>query len=369
MDKKFAAYVSSTLFILGWWLAAFFPHQSTSQHIIISSQELPFPSPLPYLSSMKRESIQQALAGDVSLIGKLMTEWDLDAEILQSHGYSGIKNLPRESYIRAQTLGRFLKNQGEENITRIGGYIPQTYIAATYLLALTPPDRIICLPVGFRSQTDVFPISLTQKIPLDLDRYKSETLFLKQPTLAFVSHFSHPAMLQTLHNQGIKLYSLDCPTHLEEIPDNIQKMGQVTDCSLKAELLNTFLAAAFIAIENRVQATSNLESTKVMLLNYYSQFSVPTEKTLTVQLLKRLGVIHYHAEEEALYTRPIGKEEILKWNPDVLLISTPHRMEFKNCPELAALPKVSLLDDTVQQSPTQFIVLAYYDIAKALLTP
>lgn len=375
-------YLPFILFILGWWLVAFFPQGGESLPLSAShiQEQSCFPSPIDCLSSMKRESLRQALTGDISLMTKLMTEWDLDAQILQAHGCEA-KRLPPEIYIHAQTLGRHLKQHTPESpftkpvqddtgkwFTPVSeGFVPQTYLAATFLLSLTDPDKIAALPRGIREQTNLFPQSVTEKIPADLDRYLDETLFLQKPKLAFVSHFSHPAMLQALSKQGMALFTIDSVFQVESIPENILRIGQVAGSPIKAELLNCFLAAAFLAIENRTHAIKDLSNTKVMTVNYYSCFSAPTETSLTGQLLKRLKVNSYKPSCSTCYAKNIGKEDILSFDPDILLISTPGAHEICGKQELSQIKKIALVDDTVQQSPTHLIALAYYDLAKACL--
>jgi iron complex transport system substrate-binding protein len=365
--RKIAAYATPTLFILCWWLVAFFPRNSQEHPFFYSVEESPsFTSPIPYLSSMNRESIRLALNGDISLIGKLLAEWDLDADILQNHGFDSIKKLPRQCYIRAQMVSRLLKknNLADPAFT----YIPQTYIAATHLISLVPPKNLLCLPKGLRDQTELFPPSVTEKIPLDFDLALRETLFLKQPSLAFISSISHPATIWMLKNQKIKSVLIECPKTIEEIPENIKRLGNYTNTNLKAELINTFLAAAFIAIENRVSALGALQNQKVMLLNYYSQFSLPPKNSFTNQLLQRLKINTCDENTQSFYLLPTSQESIIKAKPDKLLIATDRKNKVPISREMQQMTKIFLIDEAIQHSPTQFIVLAYYDIAKALLT-
>ncbi len=39
---------------------------------------------------------------------------------------------------------------------------------------------------------------LTNRIPLNIDRYNSEKLYMANPQVAFVAHYSHPSVLQAL---------------------------------------------------------------------------------------------------------------------------------------------------------------------------
>src|SRR5262245_32946599 len=91
-------YSKTTLIILLvalWWGIAFRPSppQPTS-----SLQDSPV-SPTPSLSFVDREELKRALRGDCTLMGRLMAEWDLDAQLL---GGGGLKRLPSDRFLRGQ---------------------------------------------------------------------------------------------------------------------------------------------------------------------------------------------------------------------------------------------------------------------------
>ena len=119
----------------------------------------------------------------------------------------------------------------------------------------------------------------------------------------------------------------------------------------------------------------------VLYLNYYTHFSTPTNETLKSQLLQRLGVppltsskIRNHKHS---WIVPIDQEEIRHINPDCIILSTTDPIAFKKA--MAAMPalqdieaikrgNIFFVDEAVQESPTQYTVLTYYDLCEALVS-
>src|SRR5690606_7206820 len=64
-------------------------------------------------------------------------------------------------------------------------FLPQTFVSASFLLALASPQEIAALPKGMRAQTHLYPKVLTDQIPLDTGRTNSEQLYRLHPGTAF----------------------------------------------------------------------------------------------------------------------------------------------------------------------------------------
>jgi iron complex transport system substrate-binding protein len=320
---------------------------------------------------------------------KLIMEWDVDAKIMENQGLSGIRRLTRQSYVKSQVLGRQLvRNSPVDFHKQQKKYLPQTYVSATFLLSLLDTEQIIGLPTGFRKQKNLFSQDIFDSIPLDLERYHSEIIFQKKPDLAFIADYSLPSTVQALQNQGIDLFTLNAFNTIPEIAASIQQIGQVIDKTIEAELLTLFMESALIAIDNRLLAVhdthyaANQASPRYMFLNYHAQFSVPTARTITGHLLQRLMehklvFLNPSKNHFSPWMIPIEQEKIAHCDPETLFIATedsqPLTSPLSDGPiaGLGAVKKnrVHYLDDDIQQSNTQYIVLAYFDLADAILSP
>jgi len=360
----------SLVLVGGWWYCAFTP-PSKAQNFEIAlpaSQEI---SHQPYLTPICRDQLKDALSGNVGLMASLISQWDLDAELLESKGYAGIKRLPRESFIRSQLLVRRLCVS--TNKDKSATFLPQTYLATSFLLALTTPRQIAALPNGVRSLTQIFSKELTSQIPFDISRYNAEKLFLSPPSMAFTAEFSHPIWKTIFNQQSIPFCVIKVPESPEAIGPTLVQIGQLIDRPLESELLATFIEAALLAIDNQIWGLQEIwrrenRTPSILFAQYHSQLTLPTARTLTGHLLKRSNLFSANETESAEWAIPLRVEQLVQMNPDCLIISTSMEKQSilkKNFTALART-KLVFVDDILQQFPSQYIVLAYYDLYNAL---
>lgn len=409
-STNFTCYFLSISAILVWWYFAFFfqysLHQVESPQIKeIAPLKEPPPKFLSYLSPLKREQLHEALAGNVSLMTSLIADWDVDARILESQGLLNVKRLSREKFLKSQMIGRDLQTNTHEELKRIQGkflkqavcddlghsfnlpfpsqkFLPQTYLAASILLSISPSDDIVAIPHGLRFQQNLYPLAITEKIPFDIDRYNSEEIFQQKPEIAFIANYSHPSILQTLRNQGIRLFTIKSIDTIAQIAETINKIGHIANRPLEAELLNLFMESALFAIDNHLTALSRSfdASPRVMFLNHMTQFSAPTQITITGQLIELLksqqfNFIHLHPKARNKWMIPLSQEEIVKLNPDCLIVATENKesalLQIQKSQALQSLTAIRnnklFVIDQAPHAPTQYYVLAYFDLAEALI--
>jgi len=386
MLYKIKTYLLAALFIAGWWGLAFEQKPravktlKTASLIIDKDAITAGRNLLPALSSLSRNTLHQALAGDFTLMAQLIAEWDIDAQLLQEAGYA-VQRLSHKDFLQSQLLYRIEKLAKREKIQHCQ-FLPQTYTAASFLLALVRPEEIAALPRHLRDQTQLYPRKLTDKIQLNIDRYHSEKLFQAKPRIALVANYSHPATIQTIENQGIEIYTMSDLATLSDIKEEIMQVGYLVDRSLEAELLKIFIDASMAALDNQMTTVNHHHSPKILFLNYHRHFTLPTAKTVTRHLLARLKNLDmslqyaFDDKEAQKWAIPIDKEHILNLNPDCLIIATSNpaalEEEMRSDPAFKTVPAICnnhlfFVDETVQNSPSQYIVLAYFDLIQALV--
>jgi iron complex transport system substrate-binding protein len=146
------------------------------------------------------------------------------------------------------------------------------------------------------------------------------------------------------------------------------------------------MEASFIAIDNRLMAihayacTNNKSSNSVLYLLYQQHYMLPTTRSLAGQLMAR-ALIHCPGLRCPIpqmtdeWRIPFEQEKILQTNPDFLIISSScqadQQLAFNQQPAMQQLDayksqKIYLIDKTIQESPTQYIALAYFDLYQAL---
>lgn len=398
--KAAKTYWLPILLITCWWSLAF-RHNAKSDGSVAQQNDASRYS-ISSITLIKRDQLKTALAGDVEMMTTLIADWDIEAQLLQQMKSDTYARISSENFLRSQIIGRHLRlakethkgrepTQMESYLIHTAAekkrYLPQTYAAASLLLALTDPEEIVALPEMMRSQTQLFPKELTAQIPLDVNRYNSEKLFLMAPTIAFVANYSQPTTIQAFKDQGIVLYTLGNLNTIMEVSKEIRKIGNIIERPQKAELLTIFIEAAMCAIDNQLKVLTEKimekqnEIPRVLFLNHFQHFSVPSPTSLTGQLLERIALFDITLEYAAKsapadkWVVPIGKEQIVNLNPDCIIIVTEERQAIEEeirkeatLKDVVAVKnnKIFFLDDAIQLSPTQYTVLAYQDLIEAL---
>lgn len=331
--KRALPYTLSLLLILLWWAVALKPGKealtTTSSHPVIKT---PF-------HTIDRSQLKQALNGDSDMMIRLIDAWDKEAVA---------KGVRRLSDIELETLRSFQKEKKEK-----GRFFPQTYAAACFMLGLGAAEQIVALPQGLRKQKGLLTGDILSKIPEDAHRFNTERLALANPDGAFIAAYSDPGTIQALRRQKIPAFILDDAQTLPDIMTAIRQVGHVTDNEREAEQLCLFVKAALLALDNRVEWLIQTEQMPHFLLAYeMNGLHLPTRKTVTGQLLERMGIPPATGDS---WTVPLTKEYMELSQPDFLLIAS-ERDEKKHIPY------------HVQLFATQHVVLAYYDILYAIIS-
>jgi iron complex transport system substrate-binding protein len=328
------------------------------------------------LPSLDRAAIHAALNGNSSQMIALITQWDTEARLLQSQNIPNIKRLSDSNFSKAHLLAQ------QPACSSHLQFLPQTYLSAAILFALTEPDQIVAIPAGMRSQTSLYPSAVMDCIALDTDRFNSEKLFEARPDIAFVAHYSLPATVEALKNQGIQICELNQINTIEGIIETVKQVGAAIGNPAKGELLALFMEAAFLAIDNhRILHWHGRQTPSTLYLNYYTHFSTPTSRSLSGQLMQRMGLNSSHCNplltesESALWSIPMDRETIAAIDPDVLIIVSPEsnalHQEISTVAPFCNLKAVRqgsalFLDEVTQESPSQYVLLAYFDLSEAI---
>lgn len=348
--KTASLYLFCILFIGIWWGLSF----TESPRPLLPT---PPSRPSPKIDfSFSRGELLQALQGDFVLMGRMILHWDVEAQV------NGRLRLDPQKVLRAHYLAKTIPLSPPAKVFKV---IPQTYVSAGILLAIATPNHIVALPRGLREQTALYPPSLTQKIPLDIDQYTTEKLFLTHPDFAIVSlDYTHPAALLALINQGIPIHATSQCETFEDILQEIQTLGTLTGQTAEAELLMLFMEAAFLKLD---QIPKNKSQT--LFLSYYEHFYLPRISNITGALVLRAGLPLPKVNPLEL------KEYLLNADPETLVISVPSTINLlpilqkdAGYSQLRAVREgnVRIVNDDLFQTPTHFSVLAYYDLIEAL---
>ncbi|WP_059358867.1 ABC transporter substrate-binding protein [Parachlamydia acanthamoebae] len=362
-------YLFGGIWIALWWTIAFHESSSPVSIPVIISEKLH-----PIDDAFSRPYLQKALQGDIAQMEFLLIQWHQAAESLKQKGISPIWQLETSEFLQALLLIQNLRNQPEQGSLN---FLPQTYPSACFLLALLPTQCITALPDGFQIQTQLFHPTQLKQIPINRSLCSLEYLWKANPAVAFISSYSNPAFVSALHRLQIPCISLPNIHRIHQIESVIQTLGTYTDTSEKAQLLSLFIKAALNAIDNKISEAfahtkKRLQTFKPLFLFHYQQFSVPLPYTLTSELITRL---HFQS-----FNNPqlqITPEMLKNFDPDLLIIASQNvetlkselsQLSFFPTLKAAKLNHIFWVDSQVQHSPSQFFVLAYYDLAQPILS-
>jgi len=358
--RRLFIYAAPLFFILSWWCLSF-SRQSPAQNLIpMLGSKLPFNSEV---QPIDRTRLFQALNGDFDLMTKLMLEWDLEAQLLRKKGYEGIRRL------KAKRLLAHLRGAPSPKSQKPLKYFPQTYLAAGILLALVEESSITSLPGGLRHYSRLFPNGKLDRIASDSDPHFLETIEGSDSTLAFVSPYSDPCTLYAMQQRSIPMVDLGCIATPEDLQKAVSAIGAATAAPEKAELLNTFIDSALIALENHL-ATRRSQNRDVLYVNHHTIFSAPTNKTLMGHILTRLDINRpLQARQSEGWSIPLDVEDIAALNPDCIICVGPRGplSEKLQGVKAALSGQIHFVDPGAQGSPSQHFLLGMYDLYDILM--
>lgn len=362
--NKVSVYLPAAAIIFGWWLFVFYPLQTDK----IPLPNLPPKITEPHISSWNRADLRDALLGDTSKIKSFLELWSEEQNLLAESGFTvspGLTNEERELAIQ-------LCSAPEETSSQ-DNYFPQTFNAASYLLAILPGANICSIPEGLKHHPDLYPPSICHSIPFESNRYRAEKLSLANPRAAFVSSYSDPFTIEMLQRQGIETIALDGENSLEAITQSIQCVGQTCKRNEKATLLALFIKAAMNVLDNRARWILSQREGPAAIIYHQMTIQVPTTKSLTGHLLQRLG---FDVPTSPIGWRlPLAEEKLLSEQPATLIVITDDPPASHNqlmlssaIRELNAVKQQRLcyISNQMQHQSNQFIVFAYLDLVEAL---
>lgn len=403
-------YILAIIFILGWWTLAFMPKPAThlTSTVQISQDNSSVASNVdPALSALNRDAIISALAGDFKQISRLLLEWDMDAQLLQHRGVKNIERLPQNKLLTALDLIYQLQTENEPAITLLRNeyrkpfvlddcqqrfdckpstpkILPHTIATASFVFALNGTDNVIAIPKAIREKQPYFPDVQLDTIAYDCDRSHGEAIAALKPDIAFVASYSNPASLEALRRQEVKAFTLSDLNTKEDIINAIERVGAVINRDLEAFILTTFIDAAFLCIDNRIAALKEQKPPfeKPLVTYYYGQWYFPTYKTLTSRLAERAGIPYsmktlFDSTQSIMWLQPVTSEQLVFYNPSDLIVAADNhsslhldhllRLPFFSEIDACQHAKVQMIDAEIQQSVSQHIVLAYFDLYYSLV--
>lgn len=246
------------------------------------------------------------------------------------------------------------------------------------LLNLVSPNRIVGLSVFADDKYNSNVVNLAKNVK---GRYSSndiEKIVKANPDLVIVPYYIDKSKYDLLKK------SLKCPIYVSLNPDSINNikleianLAKLTGEQQKGQALIKYMDDKINLVQKKVKF---LRKKKYVLFYTYYFESTYGKNTTQQEIAKYAGVINIASMVGLKGWPKISKEQILEWDPDIIVIPSasynPKKTsqqfieEFKKDPAFKNLKAVKnngiiILDDRHVQTVSQYIVEGIYDLAKA----
>ncbi|WAM32289.1 ABC transporter substrate-binding protein [Caldicellulosiruptor naganoensis] len=246
------------------------------------------------------------------------------------------------------------------------------------LLNMVSPSRIIGLSIFADDKNNSNVVNLAKNVK---GRYSSndiEKIIAAKPDLVIVPYYIDKAKYDLL-KKGLRcpIYVSLNPNSFANIKQEIINLSKLTGEIQKGQALIKYMNDKINAVQKKVKY---LRKKKYVLFYTYYFNSTYGKNTTQHEIAKYAGVINIAAVAGLKGWPTITKEQILEWDPDIIVIpsvsynpketSQQYVEKFKKDPAFKNLKAVKnnaviILDDRHIQTVSHYIVEGVYDLAKA----
>jgi len=245
---------------------------------------------------------------------------------------------------------------------------------ADVLAALVEPERIVAVPgtVGdFAGATQFYEQHPEIK---RFERYDAEALLSLKPDLVLASSIHNPNTIQILSDARIPVMLYDTFRSFGGIRVWMLAVGRAVGEDVKAEALVSLFDARLNAVE---KAVAGRQAPRVLCYsNFGHGFAVGSGESQD-EIIRRAGGTNAAAEMKLVGHVNFTFEQMLKLNPDVLVVSgdngldSPQVKILLNEPSLAGLSaikqrRIAVVPDRYYVSISQYVVEAVEILARQL---
>lgn len=189
------------------------------------------------------------------------------------------------------------------------------------------------------------------------------------PDLVLEAGYVSPKVVDQLHQAGVPMYtfSLNDFNSIFDIERNILTVGRLVGEPGKADALVASMRQGIAQIESAVQGQR-----KPTVLDYGSYGFAAGRSTTVDDIIRDAGGVNVAHTLNGW--QKITDEQIVKWNPDVIIDSSDDAAFLKKLASDPALQSVTAvrehhlyaIDSADLSSVSQYVVRAVYDVAKVL---
>lgn len=243
------------------------------------------------------------------------------------------------------------------------------------LLSLCEPQRLVALSTLADDATYSNVTEAARQISGRTNAGAEQTLRF-QPDMVFVASYSRAELLTLLVAAGAPVFRFGHFDHLEDIKLNIRTLGYILGVDARAEALVQHMEQAMA--QTRASIPPGARPARVML--YSADGSTAGTDTTFDDMVHAVGAINVAAEQGIRGFRRISNEQLLQWNPEVIISSADRaalddtRRQLLRDPAVAITPagqrqRILVLPNNVLLSVTPHVVQGIELLARALYFP
>jgi len=237
------------------------------------------------------------------------------------------------------------------------------------LLAVADPGQIAALSHLSRDPKFSFHALDKQRFPVIRDS-EAESILRYKPDLVLVTNYSRPEVVELLRRSGIPLMVFDRFESLEDAYANLRRLGQTLGHPERAEALIRGTQGRVAELQRRL---TGVKPRRVMAAGIYP--FVAGADTTFQDICLHAGAINVAAEAGIRGHQPMPSEQVLRWNPEVLVGPKDEEKDLaailRQTPPYKYLPALKhgnlvLIPGALMSSTTHTRVDAYEWLARAL---
>jgi len=192
--------------------------------------------------------------------------------------------------------------------------VSQTLATDEILLAICPPTRIIALSPLATDTIYSNIVTSVRQLKIHTTNNVEQILSLK-PDLILVANYNRAETLELLQTMGTPVLQFTQFDSIQAIESNIRLLGEAIGEEQRAEALITKMKREIEEI--RAQFPARLRPLRV--LSYSPGNYVAGRHTTFDDMTKIIGVVNIASEQGIEYEAKISDEQILTWQPDVIV--------------------------------------------------
>ncbi len=216
------------------------------------------------------------------------------------------------------------------------------------LLPLVGPERVACVTYLSTIPDASNVVDLARQVEVQVRHIAQiEPIILLEPDLVVVNDFNRPEVLFLMEQAGLRVHRLRYPRCLEDVRTNLIHLGRAVGEAPKTEGWVRELDQIAVEIGRRIQGRPRI---RTLVLS--GAFWAEGRNTLVHDLLTTAGGENVLTGE----SRVISPEEILLFDPGVVVVSEGGLQLFQNDPALSILKsRFFVVPWRSNQPPSQFV--------------